>query len=70
MCRVWFHAEYDVETNDSNLHTYECDFYTQSVISTRLRVISTSLSVIFTQIEQFLHVKCDFDTLECVLGLQ
>jgi hypothetical protein len=42
----------------SDLHTHECDFYTQSVVS--------SLSVIFTQIERFPHVK--YDTQECNLN--
>jgi hypothetical protein len=50
----------------SDLHTHECDFYTQSVVLTRSRVIPTSLSVIFTQIERFPHVKCD--THECNLN--
>jgi hypothetical protein len=69
MCRVRFPlAEYDDDTNDSSLHTHECDFYTKSVVSTRSRVIPTSLSVIFIQIEQFLYVKCDFDTHECNLN--
>jgi hypothetical protein len=62
MCRVRFPlAEYDDDTNDSSLHT-------KSVVSTRSRVIPTSLSVIFIQIEQFLYVKCDFDTHECNLN--
>jgi hypothetical protein len=51
---------------------HECDFYSQSAISTskvefltRTSIISTRMSVSFTHIVRFSHEECDFLIYEC-----
>jgi hypothetical protein len=53
-------SKFKKQTLVSDEHTNECEFWTQSVISTWTSVISTRTSVIYTCRVRFLLEECDF----------
>jgi hypothetical protein len=54
---VILHAEYDYHTHDYNFNTYECDLGTQSVISTRTRLVSTHKVRFYTKSVLSTHTR-------------